>query len=161
MFSTSDQAGETAMSMEFELRCPVSADLGFIRDLVRLHARHSGLRGERLDDLVLAVNEAVTNVLDHGGKAGTVTAVRTGRGVRVEVMDVAGRLTGDHLGSATIDPAGSHGFGLWVIRHLCDEVVVEQTAAGSRLTLHVHRGMSPRYRPFGRHGSNETQHAGN
>lgn len=39
-------------------------DPPFIRDQVREHAQRAGLTGERLDDLVLAVNEAVTNVLD-------------------------------------------------------------------------------------------------
>ncbi|MGN9837394.1 ATP-binding protein [Nonomuraea sp. H19] len=73
--------------MELEVRCPISPDLGLIRELVRIHGHHSGLRGHRLDDLVLAVNEAVTNVLDHGGKAGMVTSRRTRDGIAVEVLD--------------------------------------------------------------------------
>ncbi|MFI6179171.1 ATP-binding protein [Nonomuraea sp. NPDC051191] len=125
------------MCVEFELRCPISADLAFIRDLVRLHGHHSGLSGERLEDLVLAVNEAVTNVLDHGGSAGLVTAVRDPIGVCVEILDTAGRLTPDHLDAAGVDPTASHGFGLWVIRQLCDSVALERTGPGSRLRLRV------------------------
>ncbi|MEV4360032.1 ATP-binding protein [Nonomuraea sp. NPDC049625] len=56
------------MNAQFELRCPVSADLGWIRDLIRIFARNTGLTGERLEDLVMAVNEAITNVFDHGGR---------------------------------------------------------------------------------------------
>ncbi|MCK2216104.1 ATP-binding protein [Actinomadura sp. ATCC 31491] len=127
------------MSMWFELRCPVSADLGFIRDLVEVCGRYAGLRGERLDELVLAVNEAVTNVLDHGGRAGLVTARGHGDGITVEVLDTAGLLTDEHLTSAVVDPTRGHGFGLWVIQHLCDEVTLEQTGLGSRLSLTVRR----------------------
>ncbi|WP_346111288.1 ATP-binding protein [Nonomuraea maheshkhaliensis] len=130
---------------EFELRCPITADLALIRDLVGMHARHCGLPGHRLEDLVLAVNEAVTNVLDHGGGAGTVTARQAGDRIAVEVLDRAGGLTHDHLARATVDPTATQGYGLWVIQHLCDEVTLRQTDRGSLLTLFVrHRAPAPR-----------------
>ncbi|MGW3341846.1 ATP-binding protein [Nonomuraea rubra] len=130
------------MVFEFELRCPITADLGLIRDLVRLHGRHSGLPDRRLEDLVLAVNEAVTNVLDHGGKAGLVTA-RAARGqIVVDVLDFGGRLTHDHLAAAELDRTATHGYGLWMIQHLCDEVALERSERGSLLSLRV-RGRSP------------------
>ncbi|MFB4273991.1 ATP-binding protein [Nonomuraea sp. MTCD27] len=135
------------MTFEFELRCPITADLGLMRDLVRIHGHHSGLPRGRLEDLVLAVNEAVTNVFDHGGGSGTLTA-RTAVGrIVVEILDVAGRLTRDHLASARVDPAGSHGYGLWVIQHLCDEVALEQTGHGSLLTLGVRHHPAVPHRP--------------
>ncbi|MEV0822302.1 ATP-binding protein [Nonomuraea rubra] len=130
------------MVFEFELRCPITADLGLIRDLVRLHGRHSGLPDRRLEDLVLAVNEAVTNVLDHGGKAGLVTA-RAARGqIVVDVLDFGGLLTHDHLAAAELDRTATHGYGLWMIQHLCDEVALERSERGSLLSLRV-RGTSP------------------
>ncbi|UBU17705.1 ATP-binding protein [Nonomuraea gerenzanensis] len=125
------------MVFEFELRCPITADLGLIRDLVRLHGRHCGLPERRLEDLVLAVNEAVTNVLDHGGKTGAVTARATGGDVVVDVLDPAGLLTHDHLAKADLDRTASHGYGLWVIQHLCDEVVLERDERGSLLSMRV------------------------
>ncbi|MEV5890355.1 ATP-binding protein [Nonomuraea fuscirosea] len=129
---------------EFELRCPITADLALIRDLVGMHARHCGLPGHRLEDLVLAVNEAVTNVLDHGGGAGTVTARQAGDLIMVEVLDLAGGLTPDHLACAAVDPTATQGYGLWVIQHLCDEVTLRQTERGSLLTLFVrHRAPAP------------------
>ncbi|MEW9550229.1 ATP-binding protein [Nonomuraea sp. NPDC050783] len=134
--------------MRFELRCPVSADLGFIRDLVEVCGRHAGLQGERLEELVLAVNEAVTNVLDHGGRAGLVTARGHDDGITVEILDTAGRLSREHLAGARVDPTRGHGFGLWVIQRLCDEVTLEQTGLGSRLSLTVHR---PAAAPATRH----------
>ncbi|GAA4952172.1 anti-sigma regulatory factor (Ser/Thr protein kinase) [Nonomuraea thailandensis] len=126
------------MSAEFELRCPISANLAFVRDLIRVHGRHSGLRGQRLDDLVLVVNEAVANVLDHG--AGMVTARNTAEGIVVEILYAAGKLTHDHLAGADhLDLSSPRGFGLRMIRRLCDEIRLEQTGLGSLLSLHVHR----------------------
>ncbi|HEX4816409.1 MAG TPA: ATP-binding protein [Nonomuraea sp.] len=139
------------MTGEFELRCPISPDLGYIRDLVRIHGRHHGLSGDRLEDLALAVNEAVINVLDHGGQAGLVTARGHEHGVSVEVLDVGGRLSDAHLADVPVDPRGGQGFGLWVIRHLCDEVTLEQTGLGSVLGLHFH-GDSAAVIPIGRSG---------
>ncbi|MEW1843353.1 ATP-binding protein [Nonomuraea angiospora] len=124
--------------MNFELRCPISFDLGYIRDLLRVHGEHHGLDGEQLDGLVLAVNEAVTNVFDHGGQAGLITARGHDHGVIVEILDIGGRLTPEHLAAATVDATGSRGFGLWLIQSLCDEVTLEHTGSGSLLTLHFH-----------------------
>lgn len=131
------------MILAFEVQCPISTDLGLLREVIRVHGHHSGLFGDRLEDLVVAVNEAVTNVLDHGGRAGTVTARGTGDGVAVQILDVAGRLTPEHLAAAHVDPAGTSGFGLWVIQHLCNEVTLEQTREGSLLTLHLRRHRRP------------------
>ncbi|MFI7707454.1 ATP-binding protein [Nonomuraea sp. NPDC049480] len=133
------------MTEEFELRCPIGFDLGFIRDLVRVHAARGGLGGERADELVLAVNEAVTNVLDHGGQAGTITVRSNHEGVTVQILDTAGRLTHDRLAAVEVEPTRSHGFGLWVIQHLCDAVTLEQIVLGSLLTLHMqHRPQARR-----------------
>ncbi|MEV4575869.1 ATP-binding protein [Nonomuraea jabiensis] len=121
--------------MNFELHCPISPDLGYIRDLVRVHGEHHGLDDEQLDGLVLAVNEAVTNVFDHGGQAGLITTRGHDDGVIVEILDVGGRLTPEHLAAATVDATGSRGFGLWVIQRLCDEVTLEDNGSGSLLTL--------------------------
>ncbi|NRQ32427.1 ATP-binding protein [Nonomuraea sp. NN258] len=138
--------------MDFELRCPINPDLGHIRDLVRIHATHCGLSGDRAEDLALAVNEAVTNVLDHGGQAGLVTVRGHEHGVTVEILDVGGRLTAGHLLAAQLDPAGHHGFGLWVIQGLCDDVGLTQTGMGSLLSLHMHPP-SARVLPFARQSS--------
>jgi anti-sigma regulatory factor (Ser/Thr protein kinase) len=129
------------MSGQFELRCPVTYDLGLIRGLVRLFAQHAGLSGGRLENLTLAVNEAVTNVLDHAGAAGTVTATSDDNGVTVEVVDLAGTLLPEHLTTAHVDPTSSHGFGLWVIRCVCDEVTLDHPDGRTRLR------MSMRYKP--------------
>ncbi|MGW0810617.1 ATP-binding protein [Nonomuraea sp. NPDC002799] len=123
--------------MEFELRCPISADLELMRGLVRAHAHRGGLRDERLEDLVIAVNEAVTNVLDHGAAVGMVIVRSGADAIVVDIVDFAGRLSDEHLAAAKVDPTSSGGFGLWVIQHLCDHVELEQSEQGSRLRLRM------------------------
>lgn len=127
------------MAMEPELRCPISTDLDGIRRLVREHAGRGGLSGEPLDNFVLAVNEAVTNVLDHGGGTGTVVGLDEPGGVTVEVADDAGLLSAAHLAAAEHGRAhtAGFGFGLWLIQHLCDQVELDQSPQGSRLRLHM------------------------
>ncbi|MFI7422358.1 ATP-binding protein [Nonomuraea sp. NPDC049684] len=131
--------------MEPELRCPISTDLDAIRRLVREHAGRGGLSGERLDNFVLAVNEAVTNVLDHGGGTGTVLARTDSGGVTVEIADESGRLSAAHLAAAEHGRAHSagFGFGLWLIQHLCDRVELDQSPQGSRLLLHMNVRPAP------------------
>jgi anti-sigma regulatory factor (Ser/Thr protein kinase) len=134
------------MSGQFELRCPITYDLGLIRGLVRLFAQHAGLSGGRLENLTLAVNEAVTNVLDHAGAAGTVTATSDDSGVTVEVVDLAGALLPEHLTTTHVDPTSSHGFGLWVIRCVCDEVTLDHPGGHTRLRMSMH--YKPPVAPF-------------
>ncbi|MEV4178960.1 anti-sigma factor antagonist [Nonomuraea sp. NPDC049709] len=121
------------------LHCPITADLALLRARLRDFATIAGLSGPRLDDLIIAVNEATGNVLVHGG-AGTLTARADAVGVQVDVIDDAGTLTAGHLDRMP-DPATHHGFGLYVIRKLCDEVQLDHPAGRSRLRL------SMRYAP--------------
>ncbi|WP_049566285.1 ATP-binding protein [Nonomuraea sp. SBT364] len=129
------------MSVGSRLHCAISYDLGGIRERVRGYARRAGLDGDRLNDLVLAVNEAVTNVLDHGGGAGVVTAAREGSGIIVEIVDTAGVLAPRHLSAARSGiPTRSRGIGLWLIQRLCDGVTLDHPQGRSRLRLRMNLG---------------------
>jgi anti-sigma regulatory factor (Ser/Thr protein kinase) len=132
------------MSGEFELHCAISEDLALVRDLARIHAWHAGLRGRRLNDLVLVVNEAATNVLEHGGGAGRLVAVADEGGLTVRISDVAGTLSPEHLAAARIRPAGTRGLGLWLVRLLCDEVELDHPGGGARLSLRMRSAVASR-----------------
>jgi serine/threonine-protein kinase RsbW len=139
------------MQAPFQLQCPITYDLALIRDLVRVYARHAGLRGGRVDHLVIAVNEAVTNVLDHGGGGGTVSAYTSPASVIVEICDHAGRLRAEHLTS--IDPlpsppADTERLGLWLIHRLCDEVNLDHPHDHSRLRLSMILPLTAYLRPW-------------
>ncbi|GAA1725473.1 ATP-binding protein [Nonomuraea bangladeshensis] len=113
---------------------PIDADLAGTRQAVRGFAQEAGLAGERLQNLVLAVNEAVTNVLDHGAGTGSVHLSRADHGVRVQIVDPAGRLRPADLDRSPPWPP-THGMGLWVIRQVCDEVRLDHPEGHSRLEL--------------------------
>ncbi|MEV0618936.1 ATP-binding protein [Nonomuraea sp. NPDC050404] len=117
------------------LHSPITGDLALLRRQLRDFAAVAGLSGTRLYDLVIAVNEAAGNVLDHGG-AGTLTARADEAGVQVDIVDDAGTLTADHL-RLSPDPDSHHGYGLNVIRRLCDEVTLDHPGGHSRLRLRI------------------------
>ncbi|MFF4618791.1 hypothetical protein [Nonomuraea jabiensis] len=72
------------------LHCEITRDPGAPRRRVRDYAALAGLCATRL---IVAVNEAATNVIEHGG----VPARRDAEGVWVEVVDTAGTLAAEYL----------------------------------------------------------------
>lgn len=116
---------------------PITEDLSLVRRRVHAFAADAGLCGQRLDDLVLAVNEAVGNVLEHGGGTGTVTVRADEQGVWVDVLDTAADLRAGHL-RRRVDgppPLGGRGFGLWLVQHVCDEVDIDHPGGNARLRV--------------------------
>ncbi|MFC4116735.1 ATP-binding protein [Nonomuraea zeae] len=128
------------MSNPRELRCPITWDLAVLRQRLRDYAAQAGMPERRLQDLVVAVNEAATNVLEHGGGTGTLTAYADPVGIWIDIVDSGGTLSDEHLTLAP-DYASGRGFGLWTVLHLCDWVSLEHPEGRSRLRLLV------RYQP--------------
>lgn len=126
----------------FELRCEITRDLGALRTLVRDYAAVAGLSDTRLEDLIVAVNEAAADVLEHGGGTGSVLARRDAGGVWVDVLDTAGTLSAEHP-SGRPRPLGRRGYGLWLVRRLCDEVLLDHPGGRSRLRLHMRSPAAP------------------
>lgn len=115
-------------------RQPLSA----LRDFVLSRARGAGLGRDRADELVIAANEMVTNVIRHGGGAGRLRIWSDGPDVVCEVVDSDGALTDPFVGY--LPPAGTseHGWGLWMTRQLCDLVELRHTGPGLVVRLHMH-----------------------
>ncbi|SEG95401.1 Anti-sigma regulatory factor (Ser/Thr protein kinase) [Nonomuraea solani] len=100
-----------------------------------------GLRGDALQDLVITVNEAASNALEHGGSTGTATLVEDGTGVQVEIVDSGGTLEPYHLDRAP-DPRAIRGMGLWIIQRICRDVTVDHPGGQSRLRFRVSSGVA-------------------
>jgi anti-sigma regulatory factor (Ser/Thr protein kinase) len=105
-------------------------DLAIARHFVAARARAAGLDGERLEDVVLAVNELVANSIRHAGGDGVVRAWHDGGTFYCEVRDRG--VIGDPLAGRE-RPSGLHdgGRGLWIVNHLCDLVQVRSSAEGT------------------------------
>jgi anti-sigma regulatory factor (Ser/Thr protein kinase) len=112
-----------------------------LRHLIARLARQCGLEAGRTEDLVVAVNEVMTNAVRHGGGTGEVRLV-VDDDLVCEVYDNgAGFDAAAHTGRTVAPapaPAGG-GFGLWVARQVADALSISSgpdgTAARIRFAL--------------------------
>ncbi|WP_433505396.1 ATP-binding protein [Pseudonocardia halophobica] len=120
-------------------------DLAVLRDEVRRWLDALGYRLDAVDDLVLAVNEAATNAMEHAyvlpGPDDTVD-------IDFWVEDDALSITiEDHGQWQTPGPAGGRGMGIPMMNHLVDTVTISHDASGTtvllRQTLPEHSALRP------------------
>ncbi|MEV0717428.1 ATP-binding protein [Asanoa sp. NPDC050611] len=115
----------------------------------------AGLRDQRLDDFVLAVNELITNAVRHGGGAGRLRLWRNGVTLVCEVSDGGGGIGVERLANhdrPAPDTAG--GWGLWLAEQLSDSMVVTSGPAGT--TVQITTGL---HGPTGLHSSTTGGHS--
>jgi anti-sigma regulatory factor (Ser/Thr protein kinase) len=112
--------------------------LAALRDLVSRHAAAAGLDQARTADLVLAVDEVVTNSLRHGGGRGTLRIWQDADALVCEVRD-AGRIADPMAGRQRPAPDREGGRGPWLVNQLCDLVQLRSSAAGGVVRLHMWR----------------------
>ena len=119
---------------DLEVTVPTRADhLAQLRGLIRTFGRHSGAGDRRLDDIVLALNEACANVIVHayGDEEGPLRlrAWREPGSLLFEVSD-----NGTPVAKPVPGPGG--GRGLPLIRQLSDDVDIEGPGQyGTRLKI--------------------------
>ena len=99
-------------------------------------ADHVGVAPPRIDDLVLAVNEVVTNSVVHGGGRGTLRVWIDGEAVVCEVAD-HGCISDPLVGRRRPSSDSSGGRGLWLAQQLCDLVQIRSDAAGTVVRMRV------------------------
>jgi serine/threonine-protein kinase RsbW len=129
--------------LEFTLIPTWAAPAQARRRVGRWLAEHGWPAGQ-IEDLVLAISEAVANSVEHGYRSGrhTVTAAAHG------VIEVGGRVLADRLGRyvelivrdhgrwrPVSSDRGSRGHGLQVMRACVAELVVQGTSSGTTVVL--------------------------
>jgi anti-sigma regulatory factor (Ser/Thr protein kinase) len=113
-----------------------ASGLGAVRSLVSKRAREANLGEEANGDLVLAINELVTNSVQYGGGRGTLRIWKEGGELLCEVRD-RGRIV-DPLAGRVPPPLEQHGGrGLWLVNHLCDLVQIRASPAGNVVRTHM------------------------
>jgi anti-sigma regulatory factor (Ser/Thr protein kinase) len=110
--------------------------LAAVREGVAQAARAAGCDRDRVDDLVLAVNEVATNAVEHGSGDARLD-VWTGGAVRELVCEVhdGGTLDDPLPGLRAPHPSDPRGRGLWIARQLCDLLHVWSDAAGTHVRI--------------------------
>jgi anti-sigma regulatory factor (Ser/Thr protein kinase) len=108
-----------------------------LRHLIARLARQSGLEAGRTDDLVVAVNEVMTNAVRHGGGTGEVRLV-VDHDLVCEVNDTgAGFDAAAHTGRTVPPPprVGGGGLGIWMARQVADALSIASGPAGTRARI--------------------------
>jgi anti-sigma regulatory factor (Ser/Thr protein kinase) len=112
--------------------------LGAVRHVVAARAAAAGLREPRAGDLVLAVNEAATNSVMHGGGQGVLRTWSEPDAMICEVSD-GGAIVEPLAGREQSSDGNLGGHGLWLCNQLCDLVQIRSFADGGVVRLHMRR----------------------
>jgi anti-sigma regulatory factor (Ser/Thr protein kinase) len=117
-----------------EMRVTVD-DLREARSLVRRRALEAGV-AERTDDLVLAVNEILSNSLHHAQDSGVLRIWRGPDGLVCEVRD-SGRILQPLIGREEPAVGQLGGHGVWLVNLVCDLVQVRSSEDGSIVRMKI------------------------
>jgi serine/threonine-protein kinase RsbW len=108
-----------------------------------------GLTAERIEDLKLAVSEAVNNAIEHGNRREAAKLVEVTFVLDSDKLEVRIRDEGPGVASLDFSPrvvedhnleAGMHrGFGMYLISALVDDCEVSSSHQGTTLTLRLYR----------------------
>jgi anti-sigma regulatory factor (Ser/Thr protein kinase) len=125
-----DPLEQTPPTVELVDPSPVAA-----RQAARDTARMADLEGVDVDDLVLVVNEAVTNGICHGTRPIRARLWAGRARIVVTVSDRGQGPTDPFVGLVPDSNSDSAGLGLWLTHQLCNHVTFETDAHGYTLRL--------------------------
>ncbi len=103
------------------------------RRLVWRRAEEAGL-GDRSEDFMLAVNEVLSNSLQHAGEGGTLRLWHDPDGLVCEVRD-RGHISQPLIGREEPGVGQVGGHGMWLVNLVCDLVQVRSSRMGSTIRM--------------------------
>lgn len=107
-----------------------------VRHTVASRAKAADLRGQDLEDFVLAVNELMTNAVRHGGGRGWLRLWHHGGRVYCEVSDHGHGIAEERLEKRERPaPDTVGGWGLWLARQLSEDMTVGTGPAGTTVRI--------------------------
>ena len=107
------------------------------RRLVWRRAEDAGL-GERAEDFMLAVNEVLSNSIQHTGEGGTLRLWLDDDGLVCEVRD-HGHIAQPLIGRQEPGIGQIGGHGMWLVNLVCDLVQVRSSDQGSTIRMRMNR----------------------
>lgn len=121
------------------LHVSVPAEVGQLattRDALRIWLQRNDIGAEQVQDLLVAVGEAIANSIEHGhrgGRAGSVTLTGTAHGARVHIRIVD---TGEWKPAEEV-PHPTRGRGLKLMRALTEDVAIHSDSLGTTVDMHA------------------------
>lgn len=113
-------------------------DLPAVRRHIRDYAARIGLSGARIGDLVIAVNELVSNTFVHGGGRGVSRIWHDGASATLACeVTGPGHITDPLAGRHFVPASAGGGHGLWVVNQLCDLVELRSHTTGTTVRVHM------------------------
>ena len=119
-----------------------------------------GVPPDRVDSLVVAVNELAANVIEHGAGKGSVRVWRAGDRWVCDVFDERGGLIDPLAGYRPADNLRTRGYGLWITRQTCDYMEICGDSEASLVRLHFVDGRAPGNREHGGQARDRRARAG-
>ncbi len=120
-----------------DVRLPFTAwQLHEVRTTVERVLSGGDYERERVEDVVLAVNELATNAVEHGSPDAQLSLWTGSRGLLCEIDD-AGTLRDPLPGLRAPHPAEPRGRGVWIARQLCDSLHVWADGRGTHVRVHA------------------------
>jgi SAM-dependent methyltransferase/anti-sigma regulatory factor (Ser/Thr protein kinase) len=107
-----------------------------VRRLTHDTATRAGLTGQRLTDLLMAVNELSVNTLLHTGRPGLFSVWCTAGQLVCQVQD-SGHITDPLAGRRCPAPHDTGGHGLLLVNDLCDLVRIHTRPGETTVRLHM------------------------
>jgi serine/threonine-protein kinase RsbW len=101
-----------------------SAQVAPLRRLLATYARDSGMPDAREHDFVLAVDECLTNAVQHGGGGGWLRVWITESALCFRVSDAGGGLPDVGTKADLPGPTVPGGRGLWIAQQLADAMTI-------------------------------------
>jgi anti-sigma regulatory factor (Ser/Thr protein kinase) len=111
--------------------------LARLRQRVADAAARAGLDHDRANRLVLAVNEAAANAIQHGGGSGRLEIDQEGPGALVARVIDSGAGMSQDVDVFRPAPDALRGRGFWIMYDCCDRVDVKTTPAGTTVSLYM------------------------
>ncbi|MEU6115428.1 sensor histidine kinase [Streptomyces sp. NPDC047117] len=110
-----------------------------LRDFTARLARRAGLSADRINSLLVCVDEAAANAVRHGAGLGRCRIWTTPGEIYCEVTDPHGTLNTALAGYLPPSTAGLDGRGLWIIRRLSDAADMRTTPQGTTIRIRMNR----------------------
>ncbi len=111
-------------------------ELRSVRMWVKDYARSRGASQNKTDDLSVAVGEAISNSIHHGGGSGQVSIWHEETILHCEIRD-RGIITNPLAGRVRPPSDQTGGRGLWLMNQLCDLVQIRSTSEGQTIRLNM------------------------